>query len=502
MEPGLEELKKRLGEVYDLRYAANLLRWDEATYMPPGGVVARGRQLATLDRLAHERFTDPAMGELLEGLRSYEEELPYDSDEAALIRVTSREYGRAARKPPGFVARLAEHSSASYHAWKGARPDDDFATMRSYLEETLDLSRELSSFFPESEHVADPLIAEADPGMNAASVRAVFSELREVLVPLVEEISERAPLDDSFLRQPFDDAEQLAFAEAVIRRFGYDFARGRQDLTAHPFMVRLSWGDVRITTRFKDDDLRKPLFTTMHEAGHALYEQGVSRNLDGTPLGEVIYHGVHESQSRLWENVVGRSLPFWAFFYPRLQERFPGQLGSVSLDEFYRAVNKVEPSLIRTDADEVTYDLHVILRFDFELALLEGSLEVRNLPEAWGERMKSDLGVVPPDDRDGVLQDSHWYSYTIGGMFQGYTLGNIMGAQFYRAALAADPGIPDEMRSGEFGALRGWLTENVYRHGSKYGEPEILERATGSPLTVGPYADYLRAKYGEIYGLP
>jgi carboxypeptidase Taq len=501
MEPGLEELKKRLGEVYDLRYAANLLRWDEATYMPPGGVVARGRQLATLDRLAHERFTDPAMGELLEGLRSYEEELPYDSDEAALIRVTSREYGRAARKPPGFVARLAEHSSASYHAWKGARPDDDFATMRSYLEETLDLSRELSSFFPESEHVADPLIAEADPGMNAASVRAVFSGLREVLVPLVEEISEKPPVDDSFLRQPFDEVEQLALGEAVIGRFGCDFARGRQDLTAHPFMVKLSWGDVRITTRFKDNDMREPLFTTMHEAGHALYEQGVSRKFDGTPLGEVNYHGVHESQSRLWENIVGRSLPFWTFFYPRLQERFPGRFDSVSLGEFYRAINKVEPSLIRTEADEVTYDLHVILRFDLELALLEGSLEVRDLPEAWRERMKNDLGIVPPDDRDGVLQDSHWYDGTIGGMFQGYTLGNIMGAQFYRAALAAKPELPGEICSGEFGALRGWLRENVYRHGSKYAELEILQRATGSPLAIGPYVDYLRSKYGEIYSL-
>src|SRR3712207_2149941 len=221
MEPGLEELRKRLGEVYDLRYTASLLRWDEATYMPPGGAVARGRQLATLDRLAHERFTDPAIWELLEGLRSYEEDLPHDSDESALVRATRREYERAARKPAGFVARLAEHSSASYHAWTRARPDDDFATMRSYLEETLDLSRELSSYFPERQHVADPLIAEADPEMNAASVRAVFSELRKVLVPLVEEISERAPLDDSFLRQPFDEAEQLAFGEAVIRRFGY-----------------------------------------------------------------------------------------------------------------------------------------------------------------------------------------------------------------------------------------------------------------------------------------
>lgn len=497
----LEEIKERLGEVYDLRYAASLLGWDEATYMPPGGEVARGRQLATLRRLAHERFTDPAVGQLLERLRSYEEDLPHDSDDAALIRVTRREYEREMRKPPEFVARLAEHASASYHAWTRARPNNDFATMRPYLEKTLDLSRELSSFFPEREHVADPLIAEADPGMNASSVNAVFSELREKLVPLVHEISRRPVVDNSCLRQPFSEAEQLTFAEEVVKRFGYDFARGRQDLTAHPFVAKLSWGDVRITTRFKDNDLSKPLFTTMHEAGHGMYEQGVSRKFDGTTLGEGTSHGVHESQSRLWENIVGRSRPFWKFFYPRLQERFPEQLGSVTLDTFHRAINKVEPSLIRTDADEVTYDLHVILRFDFELALLEGSLEVRDLPEAWRERIKNDLGVVPPDDRDGVLQDAHWYDGTIGGMFQGYTLGNIMSAQFYRAALEAHPEIPEEISSGEFGTLLSWLTDNIYRHGSKYEAPEILDRTTGSPLNVGPYINYLRSKYEELYDL-
>jgi len=501
MEPELEELKKRLGEVYDLRYAASLLGWDEATYMPPGGKATRGRQLATLRRLAHEKFTDPAVGELLEELRSYGEGLPHDSDDAALIRVTRREYERETRKPPEFVARFAEHASASYHAWTRARPNDDFATMRPYLEKTLDLSRELSSFFPECKHVADPLIAEADPGMDASSVRAVFSGLREALAPLVEEICEQPPVDDSCLRQPFPGAEQLAFAEEVVKRFGYDFARGRQDLTAHPFMTKLSWGDVRITTRFKDNGLSEPLFTTMHEAGHGMYEQGVSRKFDGTPLGEGTSHGVHESQSRLWENVVGRSRPFWSFFYPGLQKGFPEQLGSVPLDAFHRAINKVEPSLIRTDADEVTYDLHVILRFDFELDLLEGRLEVGDLPGAWRERMRADLGVVPLDDRDGVLQDPHWYDGTIGGMFQGYTLGNIMSAQFYRAALKAHPEIPEEISSGEFGTLLGWLTENIYSHGSKYEAPEILDRTTGSPLNTGPYIDYLRSKYEGLYDL-
>lgn len=285
----------------------------------------------------------------------------------------------------------------------------------------------------------------------------------------------------------------------MARRFGYDFGRGRQDLTAHPFAAKLSTGDVRITTRIKRGDLRNPLFSTLHEAGHGMYEQGISEEFGGTPLSRGTSMGVHESQSRLWENLVGRSRPFWEYFYPRLQKIFPARLGSVEAEDFYRAINKVERSLVRTDADEVTYNLHVILRFDFELEMLEGNLEVRDLPEAWRERMKEDLGLAPPDDRDGVLQDSHWFNGAIGGRFQGYTLGNIMSAQFYGAALEAHPEIPSEMRDGEFGALHNWLSENIYRHGKKYTAAEIIQRATGSPITVGPYTDYLRSKYEELY---
>ena len=501
MDDKIKKLKEKLGEVYDLRNAAALLWWDQTTYMPPEGAAARGRQLSTLEKLAHEKFTDPAVGELLEDLRAYEEDLSYDSDEAALIRVTRRDYEREIRKPPEFVAEFSAHSSAAYNAWRKARPENDFAAMRPYLEKTLDLSRRFANFFPGYEHVADPLIAESDYGMTASSVRAVFSELREHLVPLVQQITSRPPVDDSCLLGPFGVAEQLAFSEEVVRRFGYVFRRGRQDLTAHPFMTKFSWGDVRITTRVKDNDLRDPLFSTLHEAGHGLYEQGIARELEDTPLGEGRYAGLHESQSRLWENIIGRSRPTWRYFYPRLREAFPERLGDVSLEEFYRAINKVERSLIRTDADEATYDLHVIMRFDFELDLLEGNLEVRDLPEAWRARMKSDLGVAPPDDKDGVLQDAHWYDGTVGGMFQGYTLGNIMAAQFYEAALGEHPDISEEIEGGEFGTLHGWLRQNIYRHGGKYTTNEVLEKATGSTLSVEPYVAYLRSKFGEIYDL-
>jgi carboxypeptidase Taq len=266
-------------------------------------------------------------------------------------------------------------------------------------------------------------------------------------------------------------------------------------------MTKFSLGDVRITTRVDENHLSQGLFGTLHEAGHALYEQGIRRDLEGTPLASGTSAGVHESQSRLWENIVGRSRGLWQFFYPQLQAAFPAQLGRVDLETFYRAINKVERSLIRVEADEVTYNLHVMMRFDFELALLEGSLEVRDLPDAWFERMQTDLGIMPPDDRDGVMQDVHWYAGVIGGSFQGYTIGNVLSAQFYETAVRAHPGIPDEIAAGEFGTLHRWLAEHVYQYGRMFTASELVERATGGPLTLEPYLRYLRRKYGELYSL-
>jgi len=501
METKLQELKTRLIEINDLESAAALLSWDQSTYMPPGGAAARARQMATLGQLAHEKFTDPAIGKLLEDLRPYEESLPYDSNEASLIRVTRRNYERAVKVPPSFVARLSNHTSQTYEIWAKARPANDFAAVQPNLEKTLDLSRQLADFFPGYEHIADPLIDLRDYGMKASILRTLFAELREQLVPLVQAITAQPPADDACLHQTFPEAQQWAFGLEVIKRFGYDFRRGRQDKTLHPFTTRFSIGDVRITTRVKENDLGEALFGTLHEAGHAMYEQGIRPDFEGTPLGEGTSAGVHESQSRLWENLVGHSRGFWEFFYPKLQAVFPDQLGSVSLETFYRAINKVEPSLIRTDADEVTYNLHVMLRFDFELALLEGRLAVRDLPEAWRERYRADLGILPPDDRDGVLQDVHWYAGILGGAFQGYTLGNILSAQFFKAARQAHPEIPAEIEEGEFSMLHGWLKENIYQHGSKYTATELVERITGGPMSTEPYIRYLRTKYGELYNL-
>ncbi|MBI4731295.1 MAG: carboxypeptidase M32, partial [Chloroflexi bacterium] len=470
-------------------------------YMPPGGAPARGRQLATLAKIAQEKFIEPKIGKLLDDLRPYEESLPYDHDDASLIRVARRDYERAARIPPEFTARFNAHVSETYMLWAEARPANDFAKVRPNLEKTLELSREMANFFPGYEHIADPLIDFADYGMKAASVRSLFADLRAAQVPIVQAIVAQEPADDACIRKHFPEKEQMAFCEEVVRQMGYDFKRGRLDKTHHPFTTSFSIGDVRITTRVKENYLGECLFSNIHEAGHAMYEQGVDMKFDGTPLANGTSAGVHESQSRLWENVVGRSRGFWEYFFPKLQKAFPEQLKGVSLDAFYRAINKVEKSLIRTDADEVTYNLHVMLRFEFELALLEGTLAVEDLPEAWRERFKADLGITPPDDKDGVLQDVHWYAGNIGGVFQGYTLGNVMGAQFYVEALKAHPGIPAEMIQGKFDTLHKWLIGNIYCHGRKFTAPELVKRVTGSEVTIEPYIKYLRTKYGELYEL-
>jgi carboxypeptidase Taq len=470
--------------------------------MPKGGADARARQSADLRRLAHENAIEPSLGKLIDELAPYADSLPCDSDDASLIRVAKRDFEKAVRVPADHVARASALASASYHAWTRARPANDFATMLPFLEEALELSREYASFFAPYAHVADPLIDDADEGMTAASIGNLFADLRSELVPLVRAISEQPPIDGSCLHGSFDATAQLQFSRTMAERIGYDFERGRLDTTHHPFCTKFGMGDVRITTRVYEDDIGQALFSTLHEAGHALYEQGVSSAFEGSPLGYGSSAGIHESQSRLWENVVARGRAFWQHFYPLLQQTFPQPLAGVSLDTFFRAINRVEPSCIRTDADEVTYNLHIMLRFDLELQMLEGRLQVADLPEAWRERMRADLGVLPPDDRDGCLQDVHWYSGAIGGGFHSYTIGNILSAQFYAAAVEARPDIPRGIEQGGCGALHDWLREHIYRHGRKYASDELIERATGGPMSIVPYLAYLRAKYGEIYQLP
>ncbi|MFM8322057.1 MAG: carboxypeptidase M32 [Chloroflexota bacterium] len=500
MQDKLNELKARLQEVHDLQKANAVLNWDQLVNMPPGGAAARGQQLSTLSRLAQEKFIDPAIGRLLDALEPYAAGLPEDSDEARLLLVTRREYERATRIPPAFIAAYSDHSAQSYQVWSEARPANDFARVQPLLEKNLEYSRQMAEFFPGYDHIIDPLIDFADYGMKAAALSALFARLRSQLVPLVQAITAQPAADDSCLRGYFPQAGQLAASREAAAALGFDFNRGLLALTPHPFETSFATGDVRINTRVKEDYLGECLYSTIHEAGHGMYEQGVRTELDNSPLAGGTSSGAHESQSRLWENQVGRSREFCEYFLPRLQAHFPGQLDDVSVDTFYRAVNKVQRSLIRTDADEVTYNLHVMLRFDFEMALLEGRLAVKDLPEAWRERFQADFGILPPDDRDGVLQDVHWFAGPIGGAFQGYTLGNVLAAQFFQAAQQAHPQIPAEITQGRFSTLHGWLKDNIYQHGAKFTAAELVQRATGGPVRIEPYIDYLKTKYGALYG--
>jgi carboxypeptidase Taq len=498
----LAALRAWQAEIHDLKAVSYVLGWDQATYMPAGGGPARARQVALLERLAHERLVDPELGRLLDDLRPVEDGLPYESDDASLIRFVRRQHEIAARVPAAFVAEAYEHFASTFQAWTAAHPADDFQAVRPYLEKSVELSRRYAGYFPEQEHVADPLIALHDYGLTTSTLRPLLAELRRRVVPLVQAIVARPPADASCLKLYYPADRQWELSLEVLKRMGYDFQRGRQDIAPHPFTTSFSVGDVRVTNRVREHDLGETFFGALHEGGHALYEQGIDPALEATFLAEGTSAGVHESQSRLWENLVGRSLPFWRFYYPRLQAAFPEQLGGVSLETFHGAINKVQRSLIRTEADEMTYDLHVMLRFDFELDMLEGKLAVRDLPEAWRERFREDMGIVPPDDRDGVLQDVHWYWGFVGGSFQGYTLGNIMGAQFFEAALHDHPEIPEEVERGELGTLHRWLVDKIYRHGSKFTAAELVERVTGGPLGIEPYLRYLNRKFGALYSLP
>ncbi|MBN1423719.1 carboxypeptidase M32 [Candidatus Fermentibacteria bacterium] len=501
MREKLAELKRLLGEVSDLNAAAAVLYWDQVTQMPPQGASARGRQSATLSRLSHQLLTSPQVGRLLDELAPYGETLPHDCDEASLLRVARRDWDRATKVPSSFIAELSAHQSETYEVWSRAKEAADFPRVAEHLKRTVELSRRLAGFFPGFDHIVDPLIEEHDPGMTVATLRPLFAELRMGLAPLVERIAACDPADEACLHLGYPRAEQAAFCTFLQKRIGYDFSRGRREISPHPFTISFGVNDVRLTVRIREDDLGEALFAAIHETGHALYEMGVSPDLDGGLLAGGVSSGMHESQSRLWENIVGRSRPFWAFFYPRLQGAFPGQLDDVALETFYRAINAVRPSLIRTEADELTYNLHVMIRFDLECQLLEGSLSVLDLPDAWNARYEQDLGVTPPSDREGVLQDVHWFGGIVGGAFQGYTLGNVMAAQIHGAALAAHPNIEHDMEHGRCDTLLGWLGEHIYRHGRKFQPEELIRRATGAPLSVRPYMRYLATKYGELYNV-
>jgi carboxypeptidase Taq len=498
MTPAIDRLNALMGEVLDLRYASGLLGWDERVCMPPGGVPLRGQMLATIQRLAHERFTSPELGNLLEAAARELEQVTDGEEAGRIFRITRRDYERATRVPAEYVTEHAQVTSAAHEAWKRARERSDYSIFQPHLQHVVRLKQAYAEFFQPLEHPYDALLDDYEPGIRTAEVRSLFKELRPAQVELVRMLQERPQVDDGFMRASYDETDMLAFSAEVISSFGFDWQRGRQDKSAHPFALPIGPDDVRITTRFDPRHPFETVFSMMHESGHALYEQGISERLTRTAARGGASLGVHESQSRLWENVVGRSMPFWEYFFPRLQQRFPSQLRGIPLEAFYKGINKVEPSLIRVEADEVTYNLHVMLRVEIEIALLTGAILPNDAPAFWNDKMREYLGVEPKTSAEGILQDMHW-SIGLFGYYATYTLGNLISVQLWRRFTADEPDWAAQLRSGRFEPLREWLKRSLHQFGRTYQPRELVERITGQPIATAPYLDYLRSKYGEVY---
>jgi carboxypeptidase Taq len=493
MTDALGRLKERLTEVMDLNKVVRLLSWDQQTMMPPAGTAHRADQMSTVSRLAHERFTDPEIGRLLDELRSLEDSLDPDSDDAALIALTRRDYEKAVKVPASLRAATARAAAEARPLWVKAKAESDFPSFLPALERIVELKLEYVECIADgAAERYDVLLDDYEPQTTTAEVRALFEELKPPLVELIAELRER-DVDDSFLHGDFPPDRQRALAHEVIELFGHRPGSWRIDPTEHPFASGPGRDDVRITTNYHPDSLES-LFSTMHEYGHGLYSHQQPQHLERLPTGQSCSLGIHESQSRLWENLVGRSLPFWRRFYPRLQETYPKQLGSVDLARFHAGIHSVRPGLIRIRADEVTYGMHVMLRFELEQDIVEGRVELRDLPQRWNEKMWDYLRVEVPDDGHGVLQDVHWSGGSIG-YFSTYLIGTVASVQIWEAVRRDVPELEEHVGNGEFTPLRNWLGEHVHALGRKFSPQETLRRATGSTIAAEPYLDHLRKTY-------
>ena len=496
------ELVRRSKELGVLNSCAAVLNWDHQTYMPRNGGALRGEQMAFLASLSHQKFTDPKVGDLLGAVEASDLVRDPESDAGANVRELRRGYDRATKIPQALVEELARVTTQAQQVWEQARKKNDYASFRPLLEQVVKLKREEANAVGFKEHPYNALIEEYEPGTTVAELKTLFAGLTAELAPLVRKIvaSPKQP-DKSVLEREFPIDRQKVFAEAAAVAIGFDFHSGRLDTTAHPFCSGFGPGDCRITTRYNPRFFNEAFFGVLHETGHAMYEQNLPAEHFGTPLGVACSFGIHESQSRLWENQVGRGRPFWEHFYPRLQQTFPAALTDVSKDAFYFAINDVRPSLIRVEADEATYNLHIALRFELELALLSGDLTTGDLPGAWAERVEALLGLKIPDDARGCLQDIHW-SFGGIGYFPTYTLGNLYAAQLMDAVRREfGAGIEDDFRHGDFTRLKGWLNQHIHRHGQRYRAGELCQRATGAPLSPKPFLSYLSEKFGALYGV-
>ena len=494
--PRFDELLRRLGEISDLDRASSLLSWDQETKMPPLGAPARAEQLATLARLEHELATAPELGELLEELRELEDGAERESFEASVLRVARRDYERKRRVPSELLAEMTRAGSRGYRAWLEARAAVDFEILRPHLERRIALMHEYVACHEPYDDPYDVLLHDNEPGMRTAEVESVFAGLKSELVPLVAGITD--PGDDSCVRGDFPVEQQRRFSLEVLTRWGMDDQAWRLDDTVHPFASNMSESDIRITARFDRGDLMG-ILSCLHEFGHGVYERQVDPRYFRTPLQAGASAAFHESQSRMWENVVGRRLSTWRFFYPRLQERLRAGFGDVALDDFLRALNRVELGPVRVDADEVTYPLHIVLRFELEREMLSGQVAAADLPEAFAAKLRAYLGVEPADVVEGALQDVHWSDANFG-YFPTYAIGSVIAVQLWERATSELGDLDAEFERGEFGGLREWLRERVHRWGRAFEPPELLERVVGGPLDAKPYLAYLRAKVEALGG--
>jgi carboxypeptidase Taq len=499
-EQRMTELRERLGVLHDLHRAGWLLGWDQQTMMPPAGTPARSEQIATVDRLAHELFVSEEMGELLDSLGEYERGLDPESLDAALLRVTRRDWEKARKIPAELRAEITRAEVLGVPAWAEARKNSDYQVFLPYLRRNLELKLQYIDCFADSGKTPyDILLDDYQEDARSEDITAVFTRLKEELIPLIGEVAAAEQVDTSFAHGHFPVEKQELFAREILEPLGYSSEAWRLDPTVHPFATSIALHDIRLTTRYSEADLES-IFHTSHEFGHGIYEFSIDDELDRTPLVELNSMVLHESQSRLWENLVCRSRPFWRHFFPKLQEIFPEQLAGVTDEAWWRSVNRVEPSLIRVEADEITYGMHIILRYELEQELISGRLALEDLPEAWNAKMKEYLGVDVPDDARGVLQDVHWSGGSFG-YFPTYLLGTIASVQIWETARGDLTDLDAQMEAGEFGPLREWLTEKLYRWGRRLPPEETLRRVVGGPLDAEPYVRYLKAKVADIYGV-
>ncbi len=495
------ELIERFKEVRLLDSIGAVVGWDQHTYMPPKGGEHRAEQMGFLAKLGHEKLTSPRLGELLTQVEGTPLVKDAETVEAVNAREIRRTYDRAVKMPAKLVEEIARTTSQAQNVWAEARKKNDFPAFAPWLEKIVALKREEAQAVGYQASPYDALLDEYEPGATAAEITRVFAELRAELVPLVAAItaSGKKPRADILTREFAVDRQHI-FGQAAAAAIGFDFTAGRLDTTVHPFCTGIGPGDCRLTTRYKANEFNQGFFGILHEAGHGIYEQGLDAQHFGTPMGSAASLGIHESQSRLWENQVGRSRPFWEHFFPRVRQTFAGVIDDVSLDDFLFAINDVECSFIRVEADEATYNLHIILRFELEQALMTGDLPPRDVPSAWNAKCRQLLGMSPPDDRQGCLQDIHW---SMGGLgyFPTYTLGNLYAAQFMAQARVDLGDLDDDFRMGRFDRLKGWLNSKVHRPGQQLRPRDLCQRITGKPLSHQPLVAYLRGKYAAYYGI-